>query len=358
MNQVKLRVLQDYLEDENLVVEAGAIEDLFHAAKVKTKKKIKKLWKDNRSRVAYAAFLISIGVLARDSFESDGAIQQGFELVDYIFGELEPGDYTVHIVENGESFWSIAEQYYPSVAPEKTIPIILEENGLTKDSILQIGQQLRLPRMDAIIKSGEEVTSELAQDSEEEGRAIQHRIASDQLIKLIKMAEGSSVSKGAVPHNGRIHSTGYRNGTDHTIGFGHALTLSEKRAAGLATGGKDRDGNPIWATVHGVNITYHPDWKGISDSEAEKILRGDLNRFESMVNKKNFDISQHEFDSLIHFSYNIGNVPDSITRMIRAKDYDSVPGKMKEYIFAGGKKSDGLINRREKESAIWSSGIY
>lgn len=355
----QLKKLHSYLEREGLYAEAGYIQDLADKAKKKTKKHVKKFWKKNRKSIARASLFFALGFMGRDYLDDNSITDQTIQWIDGVFDSLAPNDYESHLVQEGESVWQIAESFYPN-SVEQGAALIIEENNLGADGNINPGQILRIPKVEAIFKAVQsapevETTSD---ESTDKAPSVGERSASDQLVELIKRAEGSSKSKGAVPAGGRIHSTGYHKGTDHTIGYGHALTNQEKKKAGLATGGKDRNGNPLWASIYGVNITYHPDWKGITDQEATQILRGDLKRFEDMINKKGFNLNQHQFDALLHFIYNVGSVPSSITKLIKSNQHDKVPDKMREYVYAGGKKSKGLANRRENEAAIWTDGNY
>ena len=160
-----------------------------------------------------------------------------------------------------------------------------------------------------------------------------------------------------MPHRGRIHGTGYRGGTDHTVGWGHKLTSSEKRAAGLASGGGKSGplSDAPFATIYGVKVTYHPDWSGVTKREADQMMRGDLERFEADAGR--FELTQNEFDALVHFIYNRGSTPSEVAEKLRSGDYrlihESGEHHFARYRRSGSRRSQGLANRRVDEVAMW-----
>lgn len=61
---------------------------------------------------------------------------------------------------------------------------------------------------------------------------------------------------------------------------------------------------------------------------------------------------QHEWDSLLSFSYNvgIGNFRSStLLKKLNQGDYAGACGQLKRWTYAGGRKVRGLVNRREAE---------
>ena len=47
----------------------------------------------------------------------------------------------------------------------------------------------------------------------------------------------------------------------------------------------------------------------ITESQAEELLKKDVEKFEDKVNKySNYSFNQNQFDALVSFAYNIGNI--------------------------------------------------
>lgn len=110
----------------------------------------------------------------------------------------------------------------------------------------------------------------------------------------------------------------------HTIGYGH-----------------------YGADVHaGLTITQE---------QAEMFLREDVKKAENAVNMytSKYNWTQNEFDALVSFAYNIGNIRQLTADGTRSKD--TIASKMLEYVNSGGKPLQGLINRRKEERELFLS---
>ena len=63
-------------------------------------------------------------------------------------------------------------------------------------------------------------------------------------------------------------------------------------------------------------------------------------------------LNQHEYEALISFCFNVGINAfkrSTLLRRLNKGDVGSVPAQLARWVYAGGKKSNGLINRRDKE---------
>jgi len=255
----------------------------------------------------------------------------------------------VHTVKDGESLWLIAKKYDINFNDLKAANPELGGN-------LQPGDKVNIPR-----ETAGEGSLEGSRNTIDSGmiRVSGGKAFSDEAMNSLLWWEGSAANKGEVPYGGRIHGTGYHGGTDHTVGYGHKLTNSEKRAAGLSSGGGKSEvlDNAPFATIYGVQVTYHPKWRGVSKDEAIQIMRGDLKRFEARANR--FKLTQYEFDALVHFIYNRGSVPSEVSEKLLSGDYELIHKPSGEHHFAryrraGSRRSEGLVNRRRDEVSMWN----
>lgn len=121
-----------------------------------------------------------------------------------------------------------------------------------------------------------------------------------------------------------------------TIGYGHLISSIE------------------WNTYKG----------GITEAQAESLLRQDLSPFESTVKtaitKK---LNQHQFDACVILAFNIGASGfrnSSVAKMINGKksNYSTLEKAWKAWNKSQGKVMQGLNNRRDSEWNIYNSGIY
>lgn len=96
----------------------------------------------------------------------------------------------------------------------------------------------------------------------------------------------------------------------------------------------------------------------ISQMQADAYLRLDLEKFEKKVEQYNAKYlwTQNEFDALVSFAYNIGNINGLTANGTRSKQ--QIADKIPAYNKAGGKVLAGLTKRRtaEKEMFIGEEG--
>lgn len=93
----------------------------------------------------------------------------------------------------------------------------------------------------------------------------------------------------------------------------------------------------------------------ISEAEAEILLDQTLDVFENIVTRKiKILIKQNQFDALVSHTYNTGG-SDTLFKLINQKAPAEQIKKWFEtkYITAGGKKLNGLIERRKSESKLF-----
>jgi lysozyme len=126
-----------------------------------------------------------------------------------------------------------------------------------------------------------------------------------------------------------------------TIGVGHLLTQDELDSGTIE--------------INGQAVEYR---HGLSDRQVLDLLARDLVGFEKAVDKAvQVPLSQNQFDALVSFAFNVGTSAfdkSTLLKVLNQGQYDQVPGQMRRWVKAGGKTVDGLVNRREKEIALWN----
>lgn len=92
----------------------------------------------------------------------------------------------------------------------------------------------------------------------------------------------------------------------------------------------------------------------ITEAEAVKLLVKDLRGFVAKVNKYNrkYGFTQNEFDALVSFCYNVGNIDGLTKNGTRTKA--QIADKFLAYSYSGGKFIKGLYNRRVKERNLFN----
>lgn len=91
----------------------------------------------------------------------------------------------------------------------------------------------------------------------------------------------------------------------------------------------------------------------ITKEEALLLLKKDMKRFEAKVMKYNncYNFTQNEFDALVSFAYNVGNIDQLTVKGSRTKK--EIAEAMLLYIKSGGKVLNGLRKRRIRERELF-----
>jgi len=112
----------------------------------------------------------------------------------------------------------------------------------------------------------------------------------------------------------------------------------------------------------GYGQTYYEDGSKVKEGDvitlerAEQLYARILPRYEDIVNRNlnGLTLLQSQFDALVSFAYNLGENPtkealDAIRNGTFSRDF------MLQYVHAGGKRIQGLVNRRNKEADLFFS---
>ena len=93
----------------------------------------------------------------------------------------------------------------------------------------------------------------------------------------------------------------------------------------------------------------------ITKKDALVLLKKDLLSFEKKVDKYNnvYNFSQNEFDALVSFCYNVGNIDKLTINGRRTKK--EIADAMLRYTHSGGKELKGLVRRRTMERDLFLS---
>ncbi|GIZ16625.1 lysozyme [Capnocytophaga catalasegens] len=118
------------------------------------------------------------------------------------------------------------------------------------------------------------------------------------------------------------------------------------------------------ATI-GYGFTFYPNGtkvtmqdKPISQREGIRIFKIIVKNYEKAVNKLiKVPISQNQFDALVSLCYNIGvgNFQKSALVSLVNKNPNSpeIANEFQKFVFANGKKLQGLVNRRADEARLY-----
>lgn len=138
-------------------------------------------------------------------------------------------------------------------------------------------------------------------------------------IDLIKRFEGFS-------HTVYICPAGYP-----TIGYGHVVKPQEREQfAG-----------------------------GITTAQAEVLLRQDVQTAERAVLRLiTVPLTNGQFDALVSFTFNLGAGAlqrSTLRRKLNRRDHAIIPAEFRKWVWAGGRKLEGLARRREAEVYLYQN---
>lgn len=93
----------------------------------------------------------------------------------------------------------------------------------------------------------------------------------------------------------------------------------------------------------------------ITKAKADELLKKDIARFEKHVEKydNKYHWTQAQFDALVSFAFNVGNIDQLTAKGTRTKD--QISAKILEYNKASGKVLAGLKKRRAAEKTLFDS---
>lgn len=121
------------------------------------------------------------------------------------------------------------------------------------------------------------------------------------------------------------------------------------------------DGVGVWTIGFGTTVypNGHKVKKGdtCTEAQAKQYMQNDLKKFESTVNDVvTVPLNQNQFDALVSLTYNIGSgafSKSTLVKKLNAGDYKGAADQFDVWVNAGGKRMQGLVNRRAKEKELF-----
>lgn len=67
------------------------------------------------------------------------------------------------------------------------------------------------------------------------------------------------------------------------------------------------------------------------------------------------ELTEHQYAALLSFVFNVGAGDWTIWKVLNTRQFDGVPQQLMRFVNGGGKKIQGLVNRRAAEVVLWST---
>lgn len=97
--------------------------------------------------------------------------------------------------------------------------------------------------------------------------------------------------------------------------------------------------------------------RGISHEAAVALLIKDVQSAERAVLRLiSVPLTDGQFDALVSFTFNLGSGAlqrSTLRRKVNREEHDGVPQEFRKWVWAGGRKLKGLINRRNSEARLY-----
>lgn len=97
----------------------------------------------------------------------------------------------------------------------------------------------------------------------------------------------------------------------------------------------------------------------ITKDGALELLKSDVAKIESAVNEcmKKYDLNQNQYDALCSFTYNCGKGNLLQLTANGTRNIETIGAKLLLYCNSGGKRIQGLYNRRVKEQTLFNTPV-
>lgn len=98
----------------------------------------------------------------------------------------------------------------------------------------------------------------------------------------------------------------------------------------------------------------------ITKPVAERMLTADLGvaaaKLRARIGDVVEDLTDNQYAALLSFVFNLGAKPSwTIWKVLKARAFDQVPVQLIRFVYADGKKLNGLVRRRTEEVKLWST---
>ena len=121
------------------------------------------------------------------------------------------------------------------------------------------------------------------------------------------------------------------------------------------------DGVGVWTIGYGT--TKYPNGIRVKKGDtctleqAKAYMQNDLKAFEQTVNSAiKVPLNQNQFDALVSLAYNIGSTAfknSTLVKRLNEGNYNAAANQFNVWVNAGGKRMQGLVNRRAAEKALF-----
>jgi lysozyme len=121
--------------------------------------------------------------------------------------------------------------------------------------------------------------------------------------------------------------------------------------------------DPVGKATVGYGTLITPEFSWISEvtkEQAEDLLVGHVEKDYAKIKKVVGDCQDYQMAAFLSFAYNLGTgalLKSTLIRFHLNGEYEKAAAQFDRWVYAGGKKFNGLINRRKEEKLLYSGGM-
>jgi len=113
----------------------------------------------------------------------------------------------------------------------------------------------------------------------------------------------------------------------------------------------------VWTIGYGHTKGVHQGMT-ITTTQAEEYLKEDIAKTEHIIDIWRLDLNQNQYDALVSLVFNIGPAnftSSTLLKKLKVSANDpTIPDEIRRWIYAGGRKNEGLRRRREQEAKLYT----
>lgn len=187
------------------------------------------------------------------------------------------------------------------------------------------------------------------------------------IFDYLRKLSGGALTQAQVIATDKLLSIDF-NAVKNMLGIPESMSVSNKGVDLICEFEGKRlvaydDGVGVWTI--GFGTIKYPSGNRVKKGDtctleqAKEYMRHDLIEFEHTVNSSvKVPLNQNQFDALVSLAYNIGSSAfksSTLVKKLDSGDYQGAADQFNVWINAGGKRMQGLVNRRDKEKLLFLS---
>jgi lysozyme len=99
----------------------------------------------------------------------------------------------------------------------------------------------------------------------------------------------------------------------------------------------------------------------VTQEQGELLLEWEVSKIDTSLQRfVSVELDQCQWDALVDFCYNLGMGAfqrSTLRQVVNRGEHEDVPDEFRKWVWGGGRKLKGLVERREKETEVYVAGM-